>query len=184
MSFIQGVERLVERERSIQIRAIRVEPIQLPEFLDHSIKGNLKPVVAFAVHLGIAVPEYSNQPTLHRLYIAQTRPRSIGLKECFLGQLFGIRPGAGPPIGNPVEESLVLSYPSIESLIADLHCRCCSPETLLQLKSQSKADLFHSSHRNFRGDRISLKLHNMQGSVPAGKSSRNSTAAVPKPGPG
>jgi hypothetical protein len=39
---------------------------------------------------------------------------------------------------------MVLSYPSIESLITDLHCRCLSPESFLQLKLQTKAHLFHS----------------------------------------
>lgn len=74
----------MEREGLIQIRAIRVKPIQFPEFLYHFIEGNLSPVVAFTIQLGITVSEYPNQPTLHRLYIAQTRSRSIGLKKCFL----------------------------------------------------------------------------------------------------
>ncbi|MGA8531440.1 MAG: hypothetical protein WB622_17105 [Acidobacteriaceae bacterium] len=123
MPFIQAFQTLVEREGLIQIGTIRVKLTQFPEFLCHFIKRDLNPVVAFAIHLGIAVSEYANQPTLHRLYIAQTGARSIRLKKCFLRQLFRIRPGAGPPIGNPVEESMVLPYPTIEDLIADLHCR-------------------------------------------------------------
>ena len=81
---------MVEREGLIQIRAIRVEPIQFPEFVCQFIERSLNPVVAFAIHLGITVSEYPNQPTLHGLYIAQTGPRPIRLKECFLRKLFGI----------------------------------------------------------------------------------------------
>jgi hypothetical protein len=142
MPFIQAFQRLVERESLIQIRVIRVGQIQFPEFLCHSIEGNLNPAVAFAVHLGITVSEYPNQPALHRLQVAQTGPRSISLKECFLCQLFGIRPGAGPPIGNSVKEPVVLSHPSIESLIADLHCRCGSPEPFSRLSRKREPIYF------------------------------------------
>ncbi len=85
MAFIQAIQRLPEGEDLIEIWAILVEPIQFPEFLCHFIKRSLKPVMAFTIHLGITMSKYSNQPTLHRLYVAQTRTGSIGLKESLLG---------------------------------------------------------------------------------------------------
>ena len=59
-------------------------PTSWDQFSCMLYKGNLNPTVAFAIQLGVTVSEHPNQPTLHRLYIAQPRARSIGLKKCFL----------------------------------------------------------------------------------------------------
>jgi hypothetical protein len=67
------------------------------------------------------VPEYADKPSLYCLNFAQGRTGPISLKKRLLRQLFGIGSRASPPVGDTKEKPLVLPYPVIEGVIADLH---------------------------------------------------------------
>ena len=117
------------RQRLVESKNIRTEQVLLFSLILHPVERNLRSAVTFATHLGIAVPEYADKPPLDRLNFAQGGTRPVSLEERLLRQLFSIGPRTGPPVGNTKEKPLVLPYPVIESVIADLHC--FSSETVI-----------------------------------------------------
>src|SRR5258708_25591217 len=109
------------RQRLVESKNIRTEHVLLFRFILHPVERNLRSAVTFATHLGIAVPEYANKPPLDRLNFVQGGTRPVSLEERLLRQLFSIGPRTCPPVSNTKEKPLVLPYPVIESVIADLH---------------------------------------------------------------
>jgi hypothetical protein len=85
MPLIQAVQRLMKGGGLTHIRSIGAGLIEVSECIHHLVERNLHLTVSLAARLRVAMSEYPNQPTLHRLYIAQTGPRPIGLEERFLG---------------------------------------------------------------------------------------------------
>jgi hypothetical protein len=107
---------LAKRQKIVWIRAVRSEIYCFAGFLHHFIERDPDPRVAFPEHLGITVTEDADKPTLYRLDLSETGTWSVSLEESFLREFLGIRPRAGPPVGDAKEKPLVLPDPIIKKV--------------------------------------------------------------------
>src|ERR1700749_2980951 len=89
--------------------------------IQHLVEGDLLFRFRSPLHLAMTVSQDADKPSFYKFHIAKTRTRTIGLEESLLGQFFCVRPRASPPVGDPEEEPLVLSYPIVEHLVSDRH---------------------------------------------------------------
>src|ERR1700739_2732172 len=115
MPFLELFQRLMKG------KSIDAESRPALRLIEHLVEGNFSSRFRSTPHLAVTVSQDADKPSFYKFHIAKARTRTIGLQESLLGQFFGVRPRASPPVGDPEEQLLVLPYPIIEHLVSDLH---------------------------------------------------------------